>query len=335
MKLLLSKDKKFFLIQETSVEIMDALREHLHYVPAYYWVQKRRDPYKFYGWDGKKYMIDAHNRIPRGLWHEIYVFCKKNDIPLEIYGATHLREQKFNYKEFKEFAEKLFEDHPYYFPYDYQIKSAALILRNKYSQSEIATGAGKTLISYIIFMWLKHLGYQRQLIIVPRINLVDQLVEDFNEYANGAHHFTYQEIMGGTSKLKEDVDFVVGTYQSLSKLPKDWYSEVDSLFIDECLDGRTKISTLFGKTKIKRLKIGEIIETINDRTKEFEHKRIKRVFKNILSKNENMYKLTFENGKTIKISGNHEVRLNDFTYKMVKDLTLEDELLDIKSVKWS
>lgn len=233
MKLLLSKDKKYFLVSDLDVLTANELRDHLTYVVPYIHVLKRKFPHKYAHWDGKTTFIDKNMRIPRGLWEEVYTFCKARDIKLDIYGASHIIDNNFNFNEFKEFCLALFEDHPEYTPYDYQIEAAGKILKYKYSQSEIATSAGKTLISYMIFMWLKHKGFKKQLIIVPRLTLITQFIEDYDDYANGKYKFSYQEIKGGTDKLKKDVDFVVGTYQSLSKLPKPWYNEVDSLFVDE------------------------------------------------------------------------------------------------------
>ena len=234
MKLLLSKDKKYFLVSDVDLTTADDLRNHLTYKVPYIHVLKRKFPWKYNNWDGEITFIDKNMRIPRGLWSEVYTFCKTRNIKLDIYGASFIMDNDFNFEEFKSFCLDLFEDHPVYTPYDYQIEAAAKILKYKFSQSEIATSAGKTLISYMIFMWLRSKGFNKQLIVVPRLSLISQFIEDFNDYSNGEYEFTYQEIKGGSDKLKKDVDFVVGTYQSLKKLPKPWYTEVDSLFVDEC-----------------------------------------------------------------------------------------------------
>jgi len=234
MKLYLSKDTHTFLVDDIDVEKAQLLRDYLTYTVPYLYALRKKFPGKFDYWDGKTCFIDNNMRIAKGLWHEVYTFCKIWDIPLEIYGISKIIDDSFNMDEFKQFCLDLFKDHPVYTPYDYQIEVAAKIIKYRFSQSEIATSAGKTLISYMIFMWLKSKGFKKQLIIVPRITLVDQLIEDFNDYADGSHVFTYQEIYGGMDKTVKDVDFVVGTFQSLSKLPSPWFNEIDSLFVDEC-----------------------------------------------------------------------------------------------------
>ena len=258
MKLHLSKDRRYFLVEDLTIEQADDLREHLSSTAPYIWALKKKMPEKFTHWDGKKYFIDKNMRIPKGLWHEVFVFCKERNIKLDIYGFSELKDSNFKYEEFKTFCLDLFKTHPIYTPYDYQIKAAAKILKHKYSQSEISTSAGKTLISYMIFMWLKKHGFKRQLIIVPRLTLITQFIEDFNEYANGEYEFTYQDIGGGADKIKQNVDFVVGTFQSLTKLPKEWYKEVDSLFVDEAHHtGASSIRGIILKLDVQlRLKYG-------------------------------------------------------------------------------
>lgn len=265
MKLLLSKDKRFFLVTDINIDEANLLRDHLSHIPHYYWVLKKRYPWKYDGWDGKKYFIDKNMQIPRGLWSEVYAFCKQHNIPLEMTGSSYIRDTNFDFKEFEEFCLGLFKDHEVYTPYDYQIKAAAKIVKNKFNQSEIATSAGKTLISYMIFMWLRKQGFKKQLIIVPRLTLVNQLIEDFNDYANGKYEFTYQEIKGDTDKLKKEVDFVVGTFQSLTKLPKSWFQEFDSLFVDEAHNAKcTSIQKIIIKNDANfRVKYG-MTGTVDD-----------------------------------------------------------------------
>jgi superfamily II DNA or RNA helicase len=268
MKLLLSKDKRYFLVDDIDVDTAEALREELSYIVPYIHVLKKKYPWKYKNWDGKTNFIDKDMRIPRGLWDIVYKFCKKHNIKLDIYGASYIIDQQFNYDEFKAFCLSLFEDHPVYTPYDYQIEAAAKILKYKFNQSEIATSAGKTMISFLIFMWLKSKGFKKQLIIVPRLTLITQFIDDYNEFANGTHDFTYQEIKGNTDKLKQDVDFVVGTYQSLVKLPAPWYSEIDSLFVDEAHTATSKsVKDIIIKNLDVRISYG-MSGTIDQKNKE-------------------------------------------------------------------
>lgn len=67
--------------------------------------------------------------------------------------------------------------------------------------------------------------------------------------------------------------------------------------------------------------------TFNEETKEKEIHEVEYVYKN-LSKNENMYELELEDGKILKLTGNHKVLLTSGIYKRVDELSEEDNILE-------
>jgi superfamily II DNA or RNA helicase len=69
--------------------------------------------------------------------------------------------------------------------------------------------------------------------VVPNTNLIIQTIEDFELYNNGKLRFTTQMIHGGTDKTKQDIDFIIGTYQSLVKRDKFFFDDVTTICIDE------------------------------------------------------------------------------------------------------
>ena len=123
-------------------------------------------------------------------------------------------------------------------PRPYQYESAWKILQWKRSISELATRAGKTLISYIVFRYaMEYLGAKRILMIVPSIELVKQAYEDFREYAE----FFHTECIWGGGKLVESANLTVGTFQSLikfldrrdKKYNPSFFNGYDIVFVDE------------------------------------------------------------------------------------------------------
>lgn len=96
------------------------------------------------------------------------------------------------------------------------------------------TGSGKSLIIYCILRW--HLDFGRkQLILVPTTSLVEQMYSDFQDYSclngwkasNNCHR-----IYGGHEKSNE-YPVVISTWQSLYKLPKQFFSIFDCIYGDE------------------------------------------------------------------------------------------------------
>lgn len=73
----------------------------------------------------------------------------------------------------------------------------------------------------------------KMLIVVPNTNLVLQTFEDFEKYNNGKLKYRLQMIHGGTDKAKQDLELIIGTYQSLVKRDREWFEGIDAVCVDE------------------------------------------------------------------------------------------------------
>ena len=105
------------------------------------------------------------------------------------------------------------------------------------------------------------------------------------------------------------------------------------LIVDECLHPETEITMYNGeKKKIKDIIEGDLVLTINEETKEIEIKPVVKLHTN-LNKGSQMYEIEMENGDTIKITGNHKVKLIDGSWKKVEDLEESDEILYINEIE--
>jgi len=186
-------------------------------------------------WDGSINFIDKRGpfwKIPIGLWSEVLEIGKEYRYEFHIEGIERLFLTDLKLEDFKAWVDEFFKDSDIE-PRDYQIEAAWKIVKFRYSVSEIATSSGKTLISFMIFAFLKSQGYIRKfLMIVPSTNLVIQGTEDFEDYGIDKIGSKIQQI-GGGSKMREGCDVVIGTFQSLVKKDKDYFEEFDAVFIDE------------------------------------------------------------------------------------------------------
>jgi len=171
-------------------------------------------------------------RIPIGLWSEVLEIGKEYKYEFHIDGLDKLILSDIKLEEFQTWVDEFFSDAEKK-PRDYQVEAAWKIVKFRYSVSEIATSSGKTLISFMIFAFLKSKGYIRKfLMIVPSTNLVIQGTEDFEDYGIDKLGVKIQQI-GGGSKLREGCDVVIGTFQSLVKKDKEYFEEFDAVFVDE------------------------------------------------------------------------------------------------------
>ena len=186
-------------------------------------------------WDGSINFIDKRGpfwKIPIGLWSEVLEIGKEYGYEFHIEGIENLFLTDLKLEDFKSWVDEFFKDSEIE-PREYQIEAAWKIVKFRYSVSEIATSSGKTLISFMIFAFLKSQGYIRKfLMIVPSTNLVIQGTEDFEDYGIDKIGSKIQQI-GGGSKMREGCDVVIGTFQSLVKKDEEYFEEFDAIFVDE------------------------------------------------------------------------------------------------------
>jgi len=191
-------------------------------------------------WDGNICFIEKKSgfwKIPIGLWREVLQIGEEYNIKIEINGLENLVIKDFLLEEFTEWVNTFFKGgiggDPNKMPRDYQIEAAWKIIRYRYSISEVATSSGKTLISFMVFAYLKQRGAIRKfLMIVPSTNLVFQGSDDFEDYGIAKLGSKIQQI-GGGSKIREGCDVIIGTFQSLVKQGPEFFEEADLVFVDE------------------------------------------------------------------------------------------------------
>jgi len=331
MKFEVTSDKKYLkLIEADELELRQIEITFTKMVRNYWILLKKNPKLKQWGWTGKVSYF-KNNKIPIGLWQEVMNMCEKYNFECDIFGLNAIIDEDFDSKEFVKWQENFFEKSDKK-PYDYQINTAMNILKYGWSSNELATSAGKTLIVFMVFAYLKtHGKLNRMLIIVPNNSLVIQGISDFEEYSKYKQliNFKMQPIGDGASKEKKDVDVVIGTFQTLRELPDEFFTEFNVVTVDECLhpDTNIKMSDNTYK-KINDIKINDIVLTYNETTNQIEHKKVEYVYKN-LNKNVQMYELEMENGTTVKITGNHKVLLNNGLWKKVEDLNENDNIINI------
>jgi hypothetical protein len=282
-------------------------------------------------WDGNICFVDKRGpfwRVPIGLWREVMQIGEDYNIKIEIEGLSDIIDSDFTLEKFTTWVDEFFADAGMK-PRDYQIETAWKILKFRYSVSEVATSSGKTLISFMIFAYLKSQGLIRKyMMIAPNTNLVIQGSEDFDDYGLAKLGVKIQQI-GGGSKLRPGCDLIIGTFQSLVKQEAEFFEEVDAVFVDECLSPDSLVRIENGKeVRIDQIKKGDVVLTVNEKSKLIEPRVVDLVHKN-LNKGYQIYEIETEDGRKIKITGNHKVRLKNGEWKKVEDLDLSDELFDI------
>ncbi len=231
----LNDDKRFFMIESCTQTEYDQLK--LAYT-------KKAEGYRFNPlfkkklWDGNISFIKGAS-IPSGTWSYLMDVAKTCGWELEMKGFENLFDNTITEESYKEWVDKFFTGTKF-IPRDYQIEASYNILKYRRCLSELATSAGKTLICFMVIAYLldNHIINGKVLMIVPTVQLVLQSAGDFEEYNTDKLPIKIQQIYAGF-KEKDDCNIMVGTFQSLTKMPKEWFEQFGCVICDETHRGTT------------------------------------------------------------------------------------------------
>lgn len=200
------------------------IAEYFSFKPAGY---QFNPAYKNRVWDGTIRLYSPLKPVLYvGLFHRLKKFCE--DRGYELQAPSHLM-----------LGEKVPDDYGYqlaeeigckFKPRDYQNQYIVDAIRDSRSLSLSPTSSGKSLIIYLIQQHYFRAYQHRTLIIVPTISLVHQMAGDFVDY--GCDKNLIYKIQGGVDK-NTDAPIVISTWQSLIKLPKDWFAQFGVVLGDE------------------------------------------------------------------------------------------------------
>ena len=208
--------------------------------------------------------MNSVGMIPVGLWAELINTCNRFNYSLVFYDDFNerTRDNNINIDSFKSYIDELFKNSTMKLR-DYQIEGAYNMLSYKNCCVEISTSGGKTIISYVIFKYLKDVvGLKHILFVTPKTNLTTQSSDKFLKYEkeNGIEtDWTFAEIHADAKKLKsyDDFNIVFANYQSLPNRKADFFDKFDAVILDEAHHGQnSSCRTIIKKCKNARYKIG-------------------------------------------------------------------------------
>lgn len=208
-------------------------------------------------WNGKISYFKSNRYLPSGLWNEVVDLCKTYNFELVIDGIERKFDRDIDSEEFENWVNEKWSNAEMK-PRDYQINTSFNIIKYQSCLSELATSAGKTLITYMTIAYLLETQKSRKvLMIVPTVDLVVQGTEDFYQYNEESCRLKLdiQQIFAG-SIIREKSNVVIGTYQSLVKKDKSYFDQFDTVIVDET-------------HKAKSASIKSILEKCENATRKF------------------------------------------------------------------
>ena len=217
---------------------------------------------------------------------------------------------------------------------DHQLGVINSYLENLTGINIAPTGSGKTLITAILSHKVQ--PYGRSIVIVPTKDLVTQTEEDYinlgldvgvffgdrKEYGKTHTICTWQSLESLSKRSKE---------QELEIDISDFFEGVVCVIVDECFHPDALVLTSLGYLKISDIRAGDTVINYSEVAGVFKEDIVEYIHKNLTkSSTEKMYDLEFDNGKNIKVTGNHKF-LTQRGWIRADQLNNEDDITSINT----
>lgn len=272
-------------------------------------------------WDGKVSYFQLSGMSYVNLLDQIIPFLVEKGYDIELNDIRQYSTNfQFNEVDEQSFSHKLWPvGHPAsgqpVVIRDYQVEIINNFLKNPQCIQEVATGAGKTLMTAALSLSVEQMG--RSIVVVPNKDLVKQTEADYvNLGLDVGVYYGDRKEWGKTH--------TICTWQSLNVLLKntksgdaevtiqEFVEDVVCLIIDECFDGDSLVLTPTGYVPIKMIQPGDVVLNYSESTGEFKEDIVVKRHENLTkSSSEKMYEMEFDNGSKIKVTGNHKFLTND------------------------
>lgn len=219
------------------------LRDYCSFkVPGY----KFMPTYRNRQWDGNIYLFNVLScTIYSGLLYFIEQFAKEREYEIEY--LSDFTQMEFSLKEANDFISTL--NIPSHFEKrDYQVDTFVHAVRNLRALYESPTASGKSFIIYLLCRYFN----LKTLIIVPTISLVSQMYTDFIDYGFDSENNVHK-IFSGKEK-NDSKQITVSTWQSIYKLPKEYFKQFRVVIGDEAHGFKSK-SLISIMTKLEQCKL--------------------------------------------------------------------------------
>lgn len=231
--------------------VMELSEFFTFYVPGYKFVPSYRNKL----WDGKIRLYDTRNySLPSGLLYHVEKFAGQR-------GYEILNKIQETNNESCDIPELSLSNNGNPISLrDYQSIAINHALKFKRSLLVSPTGSGKSLMIYMIMRWYLEASNKNALIVVPTTSLVEQLWKDFADYSSNDDSFDPNEvhrIYAGKEKESFEQRVVITTWQSVFKMPRNWFEDYEMVVGDEAHLFKAKsLTTIMGHLRNAWLRIG-------------------------------------------------------------------------------
>ena len=223
--IIVDKVNDVYIRIDADASIRRELSEYFSFeVPGYKFTPQFRNRV----WDGKIRLYSyATGQLYVGLYPYLKDWCKKKDV--HIVESSEIL--TFNDAIAADIDGLIKSYDLSITPRDYQINAFKYALEYDRGLILSPTASGKSLIIYMLCRHYLNMIDNNILIIVPTTSLVEQLYKDFKDYGFNVEKNVSRNYHG--YDIEEDKRIVISTWQSLYKMPKDFFENYGAVIGDE------------------------------------------------------------------------------------------------------
>ena len=251
--LIVEKKNDVYLTVDCDSNIQRELSEFFtFYVPGYKFMPAFRNRM----WDGKIRLFSQKTKeIYFGLYPYIKAFCEERGYHI-VAGKNVDIDNKVDKEIVKKFSNGLGQK---FEARDYQIDAIYHSLKFNRALLLSPTASGKSFIIYALIRYYSHLIKDRKnnrcLLVVPTTSLVEQMYSDFKSYGWDVKKYCHRLYSGYSNQTDKKV--LISTWQSLYKLPKNYFEQFGAVFGDEAHLFKSKsLTELMTKLETCKYRIG-------------------------------------------------------------------------------
>jgi superfamily II DNA or RNA helicase len=195
--------------------------------------------YKNKYWDGKIRLFNTQTgEIYIGLLDRIIKFCEDHEYTYEFadnkfYGLPFEINDGISKEGVKDYMTAISR----HAPRDYQVEGVYDALRHNRKLLISPTASGKSLMIYSVVRYYVE-KQQNILIVVPTTSLVEQMYKDFADYGWDVGSYCHKIYAG--KERETDSQVIITTWQSIYKLPKQYFSRFNVVVGDEAHQFKSK-----------------------------------------------------------------------------------------------
>lgn len=226
--IILRDENEVYCKVECEPSIAYELRDHFTFIaPGAQFSPK----FKAKLWNGKIYLFNAKaKKLYRGHIQNVREFATERGYSFQyVPSETH---QKYTESDVLSIIQGI---GPKYTLRDYQTHTVFSALNKRRGVFISPTASGKSLVSYILMRQYLSQG-RKGLIIVPKVQLVEQLYTDFIDYSEKNNWKTQDNvhlIYSGKEKVHDTHSVFISTWQSLFEMPRKYFEQFDYVINDE------------------------------------------------------------------------------------------------------